>query len=208
MKKYIFPFILIVNSIFFACNNSDEFTSTEIGNQIWMSKNLNLDKFQNGDIIAEARTKTEWEQSIRDKKPVWCYFDNDTIKGEKYGKLYNWYAIIDPRELAPKGWRLPNLNDVNTLINNSGGNTIGGKKLKSKSGWDSNGNGTDNFGFNILPSGFLNQNGQCSNEFGLGTFWILSKNYPQFVVFDYYHDEININPCDKTFGFYIRCIKK
>ena len=207
MKKYIFPFILIVNSIFFACNNSDKFSSTEIGNQIWMSKNLNLDKFQNGDVIPEAKTKSEWENSIRDKKPSWCYCDNNSIKGKKYGKLYNWFAIIDSRGLAPKGWRLPNMNDVNILIENSGGKTIGGKKLKSKSGWYSNGNGTDNYRFNILPGGFLDQNGQFSNEFGLGTFWILSKNYPQFVVFDYYHDEININPCDKTYGFYIRCLK-
>lgn len=81
--------------------------SIKIGNQTWMTENLNVDNFQNGDIIPEAKTTEEWEQAGKRQQPVWCYYDYDINNGKKYGKLYNWYAVNDPRGLAPKGWHIP-----------------------------------------------------------------------------------------------------
>lgn len=86
-----------------------------IGKQVWMSKNLNVDRFQNGDLIPEAKTREQWEIASKELKPAWCYFDNNPDNGEKYGRLYNYYAIIDPRGLAPKGWRIADDEDWKSL---------------------------------------------------------------------------------------------
>jgi hypothetical protein len=74
---------------------------------VWMETNLNVDKFRNGDPIPEARTKEAWLLAGANGQPAWCYYDNDPSNGEQYGKLYNWYAVNDPRGLAPEGWHIP-----------------------------------------------------------------------------------------------------
>ena len=88
-----------------------------IGKQVWMTKNLNVDKFRNGDPIPEAKTVEEWVEAGRNKQPAWCFSNNDPSNGEKYGKLYNFYAVNDPRGLAPKGYHIPTLDEWKTLMN-------------------------------------------------------------------------------------------
>jgi uncharacterized protein (TIGR02145 family) len=83
----------------------------KINKQIWMAENLNVDKFRNGDTIPYARSETDWQLANEKKKPAFCYYQNDSANGKKYGKLYNWYAIIDKRGLAPLGWKLPSADD-------------------------------------------------------------------------------------------------
>ena len=75
----------------------------KIGNQTWMKKNLDVSKFRNGDIVPEVRSQEEWSNAALENKPAWCYYNNDQANGVKYGKLYNWYAVNDPRGLAPEG---------------------------------------------------------------------------------------------------------
>ena len=75
-----------------------------IDKYVWMETNLNVDKFRNGDPIPEARTEEDWLSAGKNGQPAWCYYENN---GEKYGKLYNWYAVNDPRGLAPEGWHVP-----------------------------------------------------------------------------------------------------
>lgn len=60
-----------------------------IGSQIWMSKNLDVSHFRNGEKIPYAASAEEWKKAAENKDPVWCYYDNDEANGEKYGKLYN-----------------------------------------------------------------------------------------------------------------------
>jgi uncharacterized protein (TIGR02145 family) len=127
-----------------------------IGNQVWKTKNLNVNKFRNGDLIPEAKNFEEWELSCKNSKPIWCYYNFDSTKSEKYGKLYNIFALRDPRILAPEGFRLPNENDWMTLVNYIGGKEVAGKKLKSTSDWMNNGNGTNFYGWSGLPGGFIN----------------------------------------------------
>ena len=70
--------------------------SVKIGTQVWMTKNLNLDKFRNGDPIPKAETFEQWKKAGDNKQPAWCYYNNDPANGVKYGKLYNWYAVNNP----------------------------------------------------------------------------------------------------------------
>jgi uncharacterized protein (TIGR02145 family) len=111
------------------------YKSVKIGNQTWMTENLNVERFRNGDLIPQAKTNVEWEKAGKEGKPAWCYYDNDPKNGAKYGKLYNWYAVNDPRGLAPIGWHIPTDTEWTTLDNQLGDDA--GKKMKSTSGWNS-----------------------------------------------------------------------
>jgi uncharacterized protein (TIGR02145 family) len=111
------------------------FKSVKIGPQIWMTENLNVSTFRNGDAIPEAKTNEEWEQTGQNKQPAWCYYNNDPKNGAKYGKLYNWYAVTDPRGLAPAGWHVPSDAEWTTLDEHLGDDA--GNKMKSISGWNS-----------------------------------------------------------------------
>jgi uncharacterized protein (TIGR02145 family) len=151
---------------------TDEIT---IGKQVWMNKNLNVSKFQNGELIPEANSEEKWNQAKDNKQPAWCYYNFNPDNGDRYGKLYNWYAVNDPRGLAPKGWKIPSLEDWTRLEDFIGSDV--GIKLKSKEFWSENngknGNGTDEFGFNVLPGGQIDNQ---FNHIGLDAyFWTSSK---------------------------------
>lgn len=133
--------------------SEDYIPAVRIGNQEWMAGNLNSEKFRNGDAIAEAASEEEWVKAGREGKPAWCFYDNNSEFGMKYGKLYNWYAVSDPRGLLPEGWKLPSVNDWLQLMEHMGGKDVSGIRLKSISGWDNNGYGSNESGFNGLPGG-------------------------------------------------------
>lgn len=107
--------------------------SFQLGDQAWATSNLNTDRFRNGDIIAEARTDEEWEEAGKAHRPVWCYYRNDATRGPVYGRLYNLYAVTDPRGLAPAGWHIPNATEWQKLIDQVGGAVIAGGDLRNGS---------------------------------------------------------------------------
>ena len=72
-----------------------------IGSQTWTTINLNVTHFRNGDIIPEAKTEMDWLLANENKQPAWCYYQNKTKFGKKFGKLYNGFALIDERGIAP-----------------------------------------------------------------------------------------------------------
>jgi uncharacterized protein (TIGR02145 family) len=93
---------------------------TIYGNYKWSDDNLNVSTFRNGDPIPEVKSDEEWVQAAVDGKPAWCYLNNDSSNEKKYGKLYNWYAVSDPRGLAPEGYRIPTEEDFDKLIESTG----------------------------------------------------------------------------------------
>jgi uncharacterized protein (TIGR02145 family) len=133
---------------------SSEPTSVKIGNQIWSTENLNVETFRNGDIIQEAKDNEAWLKAGQEKKPAWCYYNNDPANGKIYGKLYNWYAVNDPRGLAPDGWHIPSDSEWTVLSTYLGGKELAGGKLKSGTGWFKGGAGTNEAKFNALPGSY------------------------------------------------------
>jgi len=129
------------------------FKSVKIGNQIWMSENLSITKFRNGDSITQAKTKEEWNFAGETMQPAWCYYDNDSSNGLKYGKLYNWHAVNDPRGLAPVGWHIPSDGEWTLLINFLGDENTAGSKMKKTENFSSNNNVNNEEGFNGLLGG-------------------------------------------------------
>ena len=130
-KSHLIFFVtmLSISSLFSACNDienknkqiaeTDVLQEIKIGDWYWSTENLKVSKFRNGDSIAEAKTAEQWVKAGEAQKPAWCYYDNDPINGKRYGKLYNWYAVSDPRELAPVGWHIPSDVEWEDLIYSS-----------------------------------------------------------------------------------------
>ena len=150
--------------------------TVNIGNQRWTIDNLNVSHFRNGDPIPHAVSIAEWELAGKEGRPAWCYYNNDPNNASNYGKLYNWYAVNDPRGLEPEGWRTPSARDWSNLIDYLDGIDIAGKKLKSASGWDLNGNGDNSSKFNGLPGGGRLVNGEFANMHNAGIWWASTKN--------------------------------
>ncbi len=180
MKKSICFVFLITCLMLSSFVNAQNFKSIKIGNQTWMTENLNVDTFRNGDSIPQVITKEEWENTAKTKKPAWCYYNNDSTNGVKYGKLYNWYAVNDPRGLAPIGWHIPTNKEWKELTDYLGGFKVASKKLKSKEGWFEDGNGSNESGFSALPGGrcsSYDQNSYIYKGIGKWGYWWSSTEY-------------------------------
>jgi uncharacterized protein (TIGR02145 family) len=124
-KVLIFTFSVImiigILSLFYYFYTKQNPKEVSIGKQTWKTENLNVDKFRNGDLIPEAKTNADWIKAGENKQPAWCYYDNNPENGTKYGKLYNWYTIKDPRGLAPVGWHIPTDKEWTTFSDILGG---------------------------------------------------------------------------------------
>jgi uncharacterized protein (TIGR02145 family) len=202
--------------------------SVKIGDFDWATRNLEITMFRNGDIIQEARSKDEWELASDNKIPAFCYFNNDPMN-QKYGKLYNFYAVSDPRGLAPEGWRIASIEDWENLGHYLGDNhnrrlkggewqsdTDMGLQLSESNINEEGQNGLNNdTGFTALPGGARGQFG--STFFGLNdsAYWWTSSSLEEvsledqaFFVLLYEHDDnLQIGAyCDKKTGYSVRCI--
>ena len=71
--------------------------------KVWMTQNLDVDHYRNGDKIPEIKDADKFRAATTG---AWCYYDNNPENGTICGKLYNWYAVNDPRGLAPEGWHI------------------------------------------------------------------------------------------------------
>jgi uncharacterized protein (TIGR02145 family) len=150
---------------------SSDGQNVTIGKQVWMTRNLDISTFRNGDSIPEAKTQGEWKAYKQAGEPAWCYYDNDTGKRAEYGKLYNWYAVSDPRGLAPKGWHVPTDAEWTVLTDLLGGTKKAGAKMKSKQGYFGGGNGTNSSGFSGLPGGIRDVDGIFDGFYRFGYWW-------------------------------------
>ena len=183
-----------------------------IGNQVWMIENLNVDKFSSGDPIPEAKTKEEWLKAVENKQPAWCYYNNDSAYGEKYGKLYNWYAVIDSRGLAPVGYHIPTDEEWQKLVDYLGYDV--GIKMKSTIGWAENERGTNESGFSGLPGGNVDFSFGFINPVGsVGSWWSSTElDYPNIIfawsrTLNYNSGRLGRNSSVKKDGYSVRCLR-
>lgn len=163
--------------------------SIKIGNQEWLTENLNVDHFNNGDEIQQIESAEDWLMYLKEKKPAWCYYENDASNEKKYGKLYNWHAVNDPRGIAPKGYHIPSDTEWTELIDYLdgvpanpndviGSGTIAGPKMKNDSGWNNSENGTNDSGFSALPAGKRSGfDGNFANIGETGYWWSSTEDY-------------------------------
>jgi uncharacterized protein (TIGR02145 family) len=178
--------------------------TVKIGEQIWMLGNLNVDHYRNGDAIPEVEDPAQWGNL---KTGAWCYNDNKPENGKKYGKLYNWYAVNDPRGLAPEGWHIPTQAEFKTLgaaVNNNG------NALKAIGQGSGDGAGTNTSGFSALLAGLRYGSGHF-NFLGIDAVFWSSSEYYIHVAYALYliglDSYIFLGNDAKAYGFSVRCVK-
>ena len=120
--------------------------TVSIGGQVWMQENLDVSRYRNGETIRYAATTQDWLDAAASGEGAWSYYKNDAANNGKYGRLYNWYAVHDPRGLAPKGWHIPNTLEFKKLSKALGGVYVAGGKMKSTALWLSPNFTADNSG--------------------------------------------------------------
>jgi uncharacterized protein (TIGR02145 family) len=150
-----------------------------IGKQVWMLENLNVATFKNGVAIPEVQEKDAWESANDNKQAAWCYYDIDPKNGEKYGKLYNWYAVVDDNGLCPQGWHIPSDAEWTGLIDYLGGSQIASGKMKEVGivNWNSPNTESTNLSlFTGLPGGTRSYGGNYSGIGGYGNWWSSTEN--------------------------------
>lgn len=203
----------------FASFSQEAIRSVKIGDQVWMADNLNVDHYLNGDSIPHVQDPVEWSKLTTG---AWCYYENKTENGVKYGRLYNAFALLDPRGLAPDGWHIPTDKEWQKLAAYLGGEEGAGVKIRSTSGCDikssdimkrKNGNNTS--GFNGLAAGFRKKDGSFSLMGTAGCWWIFPPEWLQMrgnSTLEHYqascfNDRLDLLNSERVNGLSVRCIK-
>jgi uncharacterized protein (TIGR02145 family) len=182
---------------------TNNLNTIKIGTQTWTTKNLDVTTYRNGDAIPQVQDANAWANL---SSGAWCYYENYTANGSSYGKLYNWYAVNDPRGLAPKGYHIPTDNEWTTLTDNLGGESEAGTKMKSNIGWD----GTNSSGFAGLPGGCRWPNERSFESVGAkGNWWSSSEisNYARARHLSSYNGDLFRNYDNKRSGLSVRCLR-
>jgi uncharacterized protein (TIGR02145 family) len=181
------------------------YKTVKIGKQLWMKNNLNYISFNNGDTIPEIKDLNLWNSAA---SPALCSYNNNPSYSAKYGRLYNFYAASDLRNLCPVGWHLPTNNDWDSLAKELGGMLTAGGKMKEKgaASWISpNSGATNESEFSAVPSGFREAGPDFSN-IGAFTGFYSSEGNVKILNFSTASLE-NKDKCSPSEGYSIRCIK-
>jgi uncharacterized protein (TIGR02145 family) len=181
-----------------------------ICNQVWMKKNLDVDHYRNGDLIPQVTDPSVW---VNLTTGAWCYYNNDPLLGAVYGKLYNWYAVNDPRGLAPLGWHVPSDAAWDSLSTCLGGATVAGGKMKEAgtTHWLPPNTGADNSsGFSGLPGGKRDDLGTFSNIGYHGIWWSSTEKFTDYAWHYYLYfnfSNLSGNYYFKYYGSSVRCLR-
>jgi uncharacterized protein (TIGR02145 family) len=184
-------------------NHAQVIPAVTIGKDTWMAKNLDVDKFNNGDRIRMVTNDAEWTDAGKKGEPVWCYPGYNPENGATYGKLYNYFAIADQRGIAPNGWFIPTDSDWSRLLTAAGPNAI--PKLKSASGWQHDQANNNQTGFSALPAGY--HSGYLGKFAYFWTATAVGKDRAKIVILIPASDVAKREAYPMTNGYSVRCIK-
>jgi uncharacterized protein (TIGR02145 family) len=185
-----------------------------IGCNAWMTKNLDVDHYRNGDPIPKVSYPGSAGAWAALTTGAYCYFNNDSATyAAIYGKLYNWYAVNDPRGLAPEGWHIPSDFEWTTLINTLGGNTMAGGPMKAMgtTDWNAPNLGATNLcNFTAKPGGQRSSAGSYTNEGNFGYWWSITpaaSNLAWSRNINYNDMQVAGAATDFHVGYSVRCVK-
>jgi uncharacterized protein (TIGR02145 family) len=194
----------------------------KIGTQIWAAEDLDVVTFRNGDPIPEIKSdRDDWHNAGINGTPAYCYNNKYlwmVIKREiKHGMLYNWYAVSDPRGLAPEGWHVPSIDEWKILINFLGGEDEAFNKMTAYIK-EINSDTINSSGFGAMPGGERNFDVGNLWEFGRSTnYWSASRyenidnrqGMPPFYPAQYlrFRTPFSFSGTHPGNGFSVRCIK-
>jgi len=209
--------------------NGYVYNTVKIGNQWWMAEDLRTSKYRDSSFITSVPAPpidTTWKHYT-----TGAYTNYLNNQGIVIGRFYNWYAISDPKGLAPKGWHIPNDAEWKELEKHLGMSadeadktswrgTHEAEKLKvikgTINGWADYGNiwTTNETGFSAMPLGCRMFDGSWGDPgiSATGFWWSASSSEEQsnkawYRYLDYKNTNIFRYYGPKTYGFSVRCVK-
>ena len=215
MKKVLLSlvFIIIAGFIYSQTTVTDidgnVYKTVKIGEQVWLAENLKVTKYRNGDPIPFITDSVAWTDLTTG---AYCNYRNKKKIAKNYGRMYNWYAVVDNRNICPSGWHIPSDEEWAELGKFLGGDLVAGGKMKLNDStiWrEPNLGATNESGFSGLPGGrqyhsaffFLHEYGMywAITEMDKDLAWsrYLTYGSPQLSRFTY----------KKYYGLSVRCIK-
>ncbi len=205
---------LVINKSEGSSNNQegDSFDWIGIGDQIWMSKNIGVQKFANNSNIPYGPTTTGTD--ISNNSPETFQFEyNNSNNEESLGRLYTWNVVSDSKNVCPTGWRVPTLTDWNQLVafmNTEHGGTPIGNALKSKDMWATT-NGLDVVKLRIIPAGIREATGGFNGADGEFTrIWLNTEDSGKGKYIELRKNISNVvnGTANKNDSYSVRCIKE
>jgi uncharacterized protein (TIGR02145 family) len=185
------------------------YNTIKIGTQCWMQQNLKTTHYRDGSAIIEMEDSASWANAYG--VGAWCYFEGNSSYNNTFGKLYNWYAATNPRQLCPAGWHIPTDSDFQKLSDYLGGNSVSASHMELISSlWQAPNNGADNSsGFSALPGGEREGYGSF-DDFSIRAYFWTSTPYNSVFSWNrgvYTDDSICYHFFDiNTAGHSIRCV--
>jgi uncharacterized protein (TIGR02145 family) len=187
------------------------YRTVQIGGQCWTAENLRTTTYANGDPIPNVTDSTAWTELTTG---AWVHYDNNASYENPYGKLYNWYAVLDPRNVCPTNWHVPTDGEWTVLTDYLGGESVAGGKMKSTGTqyWqDLNTGATNESGFSGLPGGFRYYSNGTFNFLGYnGYWWSASESGAEnawYRTLSTYNAGIYRYSINKRDGFSVRCLR-
>lgn len=143
---------------------------TSICDMHWTTTNLDATTYRNGDHIPQVTDPAAWAHLTTG---AWCWYNNDSAAYHHHGRLYNWYAVNDPRGLAPQGWHVLTDAEWQAMEACLGEDSIGYRMRAAGAGqWPGPATNADNSsGFNGLPSGTRSSDGVFAQGDTSAVYW-------------------------------------
>jgi uncharacterized protein (TIGR02145 family) len=196
------------------------YNTIQIFSQCWLKENLNVG-------IMIPGTMEPSNNGIIEK---YCY-NNSPDSCTKYGGLYQWNEMMQyttqqgAQGICPTGWHMPTdeewkvlegAADIQYGIGDSIWDSFGGRgydastNLRTTSGWNYNGNGTDLFGFSGRPGGYRDNYGGFA-DIGLAGYWWASSEVGNddawFRGLGYSYPGVYRLNDSREHGFSVRCLR-
>ena len=188
-----------------------------IGDQCWFAENLRTEHYANGDAIT-TNLYNEWNSTTNGAMTVYgddlgCSHDSPDGNAcdpdwslNEYGRLYNWYAVVDGRGLCPNGWHVPTDEEWTVLTNYLGGMSVAGEKMQATYGWYG-GSGSNSSGFSGLPGGYR-MNAESMWAGTEGGWWSSSPNSENSAwVRNIFFNTVFRSSFNKAAGISVRCVR-
>jgi len=189
--------------------DGNTYSTLKIGNHVWITENLKATRYRNGEPVPEVADEAEWPKQTAGAR---CAYDNKPENGKTFGFLYNWFAVNDPRGLAPEGWHIATNADWADLAETLGGEKEAGNALKAPGKWGVPANEEkESSGFEALPSGARRDADGGFLMLGqFARFWTSTpaSNGKAFVrALGFYDSTLRGGEAGPKNGFAVRCVK-
>ena len=189
-----------------------------IGDQCWFAENLRTRYYANGDLILTGLSDLEWNSTLYGATAVYGEGTSAVYSGNEdevsnladYGRLYNWFAVVDERGLCPIGWHVPTIEEYTQLRDFLGGSSIAGIPMKASPYDNPSWNGTNSSGFSAVAGGKRYTNGHFGSEGDAGRFWSSSETNTfggWGVAMDTESTWASSPASSKKYGYSVRCLR-